>query len=245
MNRVINIYASIDSFFDYRRGLLQYLMTKDVEDPDKRKYKADKLWEMHIADNYRKRRMDTFSYPQFNIDRDKFLALYKQRSTEHWEMGMYYPTPLISKILSIVIDLEGLTEKPIDISEMKLFINVFPYQFTNEQLKELAESVRVGLKGTMVVKTIYSDPNSHDSRFYGQYQYIFDYNLITDETSTLFMEGLTSNPIPDTAAIVPDILIRETETFKGPVKDWMFGAYTSLSPLIRLIPTDRSLFDYA
>lgn len=245
MNRVINIYASIESFFDYRRGLLQYLMTKDIEDPDKRKYEADKLWETQVADNYRKRRMDTFNYPQFNIDGAKFKELYKQRSTEHWETGMYYPTPLINKILGVILELEGLNDKPIDISEMKLFINTFPYKFTKEQLQELTESVRIGLKGTMTVKTIYTDPSDHDSRFYGQYQYVFAYNLVSDESSTLFINGIKENPIPDTAAIIPDILIRETDTFKGPVRDWMLGAYTSLSPLIRLIPVERSLFDYA
>lgn len=247
MNRIINIYADVETFYDYRRGLLQWLLTKDkeFETPEARKYEADRLWEMHIADNYRKRRMDTFSYPQFDIDRAKFDAIYKERSVEHWASGMYYLTPLIKNMLAKVIDLEGLDDKPIDIKEVKLYVNTYPYDFGQELTDLLVEQIRIGLKGMVTVSAIHAPHAKLDAKFYGQYRYVFRYAFMLDEESTLFMETLKEHPNPETTYIIPDIISRDTDLFIGPVKDWMFGTLVPLSPSGRFIPIERILYDYA
>lgn len=245
MNRIINVYADVEAFYDYRRGLLQCLMTKDIKDPDERRYKADKLWEMHIADNYRKRRMDTFNYPEFDIDKEKFAEIYKQRGVEHWATGMYYPTPLIKNLLAKVIDLEGLDDKPLDIKEVRLYVNTFPYDFGQELTDLLIEQIRIGMKGMVTVSAVHSDHSQMDARSYGQYQYVFRYGFMLDTDSTVFMESITANPTPDTFYIIPDIISRDTDVFAGDVKEWMFGALVPLSPVGKFIPIERQLFDYA
>lgn len=245
MNRVINVYADLESFYDYRRGLLQCLMTKDIEDPDKRKYEADRLWELQIADNYRKRRMDTFNYPEFGIDKETFQEIYKQRGIEHWATGMYYPTPLIKNMLAKVIDLESLEDKPIDIKEIKLYVNTYPYDFGKELTDELVDHLRKGMKGMVTVSAIHAEHAKLDAAFYGQYQYVFRYAFMLDEDSTAFMETMKEHPNPDTTYVIPDIISRDTDMFVGSVKDWMFGALVPLAPAGRFIPLERTLFDYA
>lgn len=244
MNKVIKVYADVEAFFDYRRALLQMLMTEDIEDPDKRKYEADRLWELHIADNYRKRRMDTFNFPDFGIDKARFEKIYKERGIEHWATGMYYQTPLVKNMLAKIIDLEGLEDRPINIKEINLYVNTYPYDFGEELTAELIEHIRVGMKGMVNVGAIHRPHAKLDAKFYGNYNYVFRYAFLLDEDSTAFMESFTGSPSPETAYIVPDILSRDTDLFSGPVKDWIFGAMVPLAPIGRFIPIERSLFDY-
>lgn len=258
MNRVLDVYADADSFFDCRRGLLQYLMTeKDFPDGynpksekealermEDRKAQGDKLWALHIERNYKERRFDTFNYPQFDIDEDKFKAIFKERSLKHWATGMYYPSRLVKQLVTRIIDIESLTDKPIDIKEVRLYVNTFPYEFDDALTAQLVESIRYGLKGLVSVKAIYSDPVTHDAAFYGQYNYVFRYNMLGDETSQVFSESFQKNPIPETGFVVPDILARPTDTFAGSVKDWMLAAFLWLGPALKLLPIEHSLYDY-
>lgn len=259
MNRTLDVYADVDSFFDCRRGLLQYLMTeKDfpegynpksekeaLERADDRKAQGDKLWALHVERNYKERRYDTFSYPQLGIDQDKFKAIFKERSLKHWATGMYYPTRLIKQLVTRIIDIEGLTDKPMDIKEVRLFVNTFPYEFDEKLAAQLVEAIRYGLRGLVTVKDIYSDPSTHDTAFYGQYNYVFRYNMLYDETSRAFSESFKTNPIPETGFVVPDILARgDDNTFAGSVKDWMLATFLWLGPALKLLPIEHSLYDY-
>lgn len=244
MNRVLDVYADADSFFDYRRGLLQYMMTEGIEDPDARKAEGDRLWTLHVERNYKERRFDTFNYPQLGIDEDKFKTIFKQRSLQHWAGGMYYPTRLIKQMVTRIIDIESLTDKPIDIKQVRLYVNTFPYEFDETLTAELVEAIRYGLKGLVSVKAIYSDPSTHDSKFYGQYNYVFRYNMLHDDSSETFNESFKSHPIPETAFVVPDIIVRDNDTFTGNVKDWMLAALLWVGPALKMLPIEHSLYDY-
>lgn len=245
MNRVLDIYADADSFFDCRRGLLQCLMTEGMPEPVVRRAEADRLWELHIARNYKERKFDTYNYPQVGIDEDKFKAIFKQRSVEHWATGMYYPTKLTSNLVSKIIDIEGLTDKPMDIKQVRLYVNTYPYDFDEQLTAQLVEAIRYGLRGVVEVKAIYSDPSTQDAKFYGQYNYVFRYNLLLDETSEALMNSFMANPIPETSFIIPDVLVRDNDTFTGNHKDWMQAGLVTLLPALKLLPIDHSLYDYA
>lgn len=258
MNRTLDVYADVDSFFDYRRGLLQYLMTeKDFpegynpkteqeafERMEDRKSQGDKLWALHVERNYQERRFDTFNYPQFDINEEKFKAIYKERSLKHWATGMFYPTRLIKQLVTRIIDIESLTDKPIDIKEVRLYVNTFPYVLDEALTAELVESIRYGLKGLVAVKAIYSDPATHTAQFYGQYNYVFRYNMMHDESSEAFSESFKEHPIPETAFVLPDVLVRDNDTFAGEVKDWMIASFLWLGPALKLLPIEHSLYDY-
>jgi hypothetical protein len=258
MNRVLNIYADADAFFDYRRALLQYLMTeKDFPEPTSplsakeamerlqdRKAQGDRLWTLHCEKNYKERRLDTFNFPQLGIDEAKFKEIFDKRSVDHWATGMFYPSRLITQMVSRVIDIEGLTDKPVDIKEVRLWVNTFPYQFGEDLTAQLVENIRYGLRGIVNVKAIESDPATHDSNFYKQYDYVFRYNMLIDESSRQLMETFKTNPIPDTAFVVPDILAREDGTFASNVKDWMLASYLWLGPALKVLPIEHSLYDY-
>lgn len=258
MNRVLDIYADADSFFDYRRALLQYLMTEsefperdDLTDDQAavqtllRKNRGDQLWELHCAKNYKERRLDTFNFPQLGIDEDKFKALYAERSVKHWATGMYYPSRLIKQLVARIIDIEGLTDKPVDIKEVRVYVNTFPYDFGEELTAQLVEAIRYGLRGVATVKAIHSDPTKHDATFYGQYNYVFRYNMINDSSSKLFSETFQANPIPDTAIVVPNILAREeNNVFATDPKEWMLATFLWLGPALKLLPIEHSLYDY-
>lgn len=254
MNRVLDIYADIDSFFDYRRGLLQFLMTEGdypetgvpftEEQIDARKALGDSQWDMHIAKNYRDRRMDTFNYPFFGIDESKYRKILAERSLKHWAANMFYPTKLNDTLINRVIALEGLTERPIDIKKVRLFVNTFPYAFDSDMSAELVAFLATSFNGLLEVKAISSDPSAQGAKFYGQYQYVFRYNLMLDESSELLMNTFQNNPIPDTTFVVPDILVRETDTFAGTIKEWYQAAMTPLAVSLKVIPIEHADYDY-
>lgn len=244
MNRTLKVYVDVDSLFDYRRALLQYMMTEGIEDPEERVVKGDKLWAAHIERNYKERRFDTFNYPQFSIDEDRFNTIYRQRSVEHWQAGMFYPTRLVKQMIKRIIDIESISDKPLEIKEIKVYVNTFPYEFSEEHLAELEECVRVGLKGLGVVSTFFSNPSDHDAKFYGNYDYVFRYNMVLDESALAFFDSFTANPIPKTSFILPDILARGNDTFSGPPKEWMLAAFLWLGPALKLLPIEHSLYDY-
>lgn len=257
MNKDILIYVDLDALYDYRRGLLQCLLTEkefppvpgqtakeEVAYANLRKSKGDELWEKYISRNYRERRFDTFSYPGLDIDQDKFKAIFAKRSVEHWATGMFYPTALTKRLFSCVMDIENIAERPIEIASIKLFVNTFPYQFDKELTEVLKESLRVNFKGMFEIKTIHSDQSLQDASFYGQYNHVFRYNLLLDETSKSLMDTFTAKPIPDTSFIVPDIQLFGQTTFEGDTKDWMLAAFISLGPALKLLPIEHSLYDY-
>lgn len=244
MNRVLDVYADADSFFDFRRGLLQCLITDHITDPEQRKVEGDRLWELYVARNYRDRKFDTYNYSHIGIDAAKFKAIYDKRSLEHWATGMYYPTKLTGTMIARIIDIEGLTDRPMDIKEVRLHVNTWPYAFDSEQTAELIESLRIGFRGLVKVQAMYSDPSTHDARFYGQYNYVFRYNLLLDESCKALVESVKDHPIPDTNMVIPDVLVRPNETFAGDHKDWMLAGVMLLAPALKLLPIDHSLYDY-
>ena len=241
MNRLIKVYTELDSLYDYRRGLLQWLLTEGITDDELRKREGDRLWNLHIDKNYRERRMDTFEYPGLKINAERFKALYKERTLTNFLM--YYPTKLSRNLLSSVIDLEQLTDVPITIQGVVLYLNLFPYVFDEELKQDLVEHLGTLFGGRVEVKLIDEDMRKADGSYYRQYNYVFKYNLLGEE-NRVFQETMSKHPNPETAFIIPDVLNREADAFAGSVKDWMFAWSLSVAQVARFIPVGHDLYDF-
>lgn len=244
MNKTLNVYTELDSVYDSRRGILQHLMVPEGKDPDEvRKAKADNLWDMHIADNYKKRTMDRFEHPLFGINKAKFEEAFAQRGLSHWMM--YYPSNVMYRLLKNVLEMEGLEDKPISIKGIDLFVNVYPYPFDDQLKQSFISFCKTIFKGIVNVKVLDINPAEATAHFYKQFDYVFKYDVLMGKESKALMDSLKANPIPNTTFVVPDIEIKETEHFEGTVYDRLFALSIALAPAFKLIPARHNLYDYA
>lgn len=242
MNKVIEVYTELDSLFDSKRGILQHLYTPGLVEDDSLKVESDRKWDLYFAKNYVERRLDTFSYPEFSITRETFDNLYSKRELSHW--AVFYPTPLIDRIVKTVIELEGMGNKPISISSMNVTVNTFPYQLDDALREELVRTLNLALKGLGGVKLTETDPAKNNSRYYSRYNYVFKYDILTGKESKVFVESLKGDPIPDVAFVIPDILVKDTGDFVGEVSDIIFASSLSLLPVAKFIPIKHAIYDY-
>lgn len=243
MNKVLEVYTEIDCIYDPRRGLLSLLMTEGIDDDAKRKVEGNRLWDLHVADNYKSREMDTFSFPFFNIDREKYEEAWKNRSVSSWLM--YYPSNFYNDFIRTVVELEQLDEKPLAIKTVNLNVNIFPYEFDQAMIDDFVLHCRGAFKGLVTVKTFSSDPSKMTAQYYKQFRYVFKYDSLIGPDSKLLMESLKDMPIPKTAFIVPDILAKKLDTFTGSVSDLIFSMSMALGTSITLVPIKHQFFDYA
>jgi len=256
MNKTIEAYADVDSLFDYRRALIQKFITagmtglKDnatedevAEFNERRRLEGDKLWDLYVARNYQQRRMDTFEYPFIQFDKAKLKALVKQRSIKDWAFG-YYPTNFMNKFLKVVVDQEQLTEAPISIKGVVLTINVFPYEFDDALSESLVAHCKTRFGGRVDVKVISADTRSATVNYYKQFDYVFKYDLLLNEEYKPLMDSIGSPPIPGTTFIVPDLLVQENEAFEGSIGDRIFACSLGVAAVFKVVPIDRSFYDY-
>lgn len=257
MNKVITAYADVDSMFDYRRALIQKYITQGMtglpshptEDElaafnERRRVEGDKLWELYIAKNYKERRMDTFEFPFFQFTSSKFKALFKERNLKDWAFG-WYSTNFMSLFLTTIIDQEQLTEIPISIKGVVLYINTFPYEFDEPLKASLVDHCKTRFGGRVDVKVITSDVRNATVSFYKQYNYVFKYDLMLNEDYKPLFDSIGSPPIPETTFIVPDLLVREQEEFEGSPADLLFAGSLGIAPAFKIIPVSHSFYDYA
>lgn len=241
MNRVLKVYTEADSLYDYRRGLLQWIMTEGISDDVLRKREGDRLWEVHMAKNYAERRMDTFEFPHLKINAARFKQAYEQRSLTNFMM--YYPTLLSRQLVRKVIEVEQLTDLPINISGITLYVNIFPYAFDEQMKQQFIEHCFTLFGGRVEVKVLDDDVRQAEPAYYRQFDYVFKYNIL-GEDSKAFMDNVINQPNPTTAFIVPDVLARETEGFEGTVADRIFAWSLTMATAVRFIPVTHNLYDF-
>lgn len=243
MNRHLKIYTEILGLYDYRRGLLQWLMTEGiVNDDELRKREGDRLWNLHMAANYKERRMDTFEFPMLGINKAKFDALFNEHKLEHWLM--FYPTNMAKQLLRKVIELEQLSEKPIDIKGVTLYVNTWPYMFDGVLQDELVASLEHSFGGRFEVKLQYADMRDAEPYHYQQYDYVFKYDILGENTKN-FQTKIKAQPIPDVTFVVPDILAREVEAFEGSVAERIFAYSVTVVTVVKIVPISHDFYDCA
>lgn len=256
MNKTIEAYADVDSIFDYRRGLIQKFVTEGMtglpENPteedvvafnERRRLEGDKLFDLYVARNYQQRRMDTFEYPFIKFNKDTLKKLIKERSIKDWAFG-YYPTNFMSQFLKVVVDQEQLTEAPISIKGVVLTINVFPYEFDEALNQDLIDHCKYRFGGRVDVKVIRADTRSATVNYYKQFDYVFKYDLLLNEDYKPLMDSIGNPPIPGTTFIVPDLLVQENEAFEGSIGDRIFACSLGVAAVFKVVPINRSFYDY-
>lgn len=242
MNRVLNAYAELDGFFDTRRALLQWLMTDGITDDVLRKREGDRLWNLHMAKNYRERRMDTFEFQDLKINRKVFKELWDKRSLEHFLMA--YPTNMPDQMLAKILELEQLTDKPIDIKGVTLFINIFPYEFDEPMKTDFIDHCNSKFGGRFEIKLLNIDVRNAEPSFYKQFQYVFKYDIL-GEDSKAFQTNIMHQPTLETAFVVPDILAKEATAFQGSVADRIFAYSLTVAAVVKFIPINHAFYDAA
>lgn len=240
MNRELRVYTEIQSLYDVRRGLLQWLMTEGITDDAMRIREGDRLWGLHMAKNYKERRMDTFEFPHLKINKARYDALAAAPSLEHWLM--FYPTLATKTMLRKIMELEQLTDVPITIKGVTLFVNTFPYAFDQEMQDSFLEQCNKLFGFRFAVKLTYNDPSLMPAESYLPYDYVFKYNLMA-EGNTLFQETVGKTPMPNVTFVIPDILVKDVESFTGSISDRIFAWSMALAPVVKFIPIGHVFYD--
>lgn len=247
MNRVIKIYTELDSLYDTRRGTIELLLldheSKEKEIPEEnRKLLANQLWNRYIADNYKERLLDTFEYKNFGINRETFVNRYNKRSISDWTH--YYPTNLTDRLIKLVMDLELMEEKPIDISGITLVVNTFPFVFDEELNRGLIGHLTTALNNIVNVKLMSFDTRNQTLDFYKNYDYVFKYDILTSENTKAFQESIGSNiRVPELRIMVPDILVKTNDAFTGNVSDMIEVLTVTLAPTVTIVPVKHEVYD--
>lgn len=242
MSKVIKVYAELDTFFDTRRALIQWLATEGITDDTLRKREGDRLWGIHCAKNYAERRMDTMEYPALKITKGVFKALWDNRKIEHFLMA--YPTNAPKTMLRKILELEQLTEKPLAIKGVDLYVNVNPYVL-DQELKDSFKDHCITLFGNRFnVKVLDIPVKEAEPSFYKQFDYVFKYDILTEDYKK-FQMNLKDQPIPEVSFVVPDILIKESDSFKGSIADRIFAYSVTVATSVKLIPIQHNFYDYS
>lgn len=246
MNKDITIYTELDSLFDTKRGIIQILLTEQSKlPPESRKEESDRIFSTYIEKNYKNRKLDTFSYDVngVKVNREKFLKRYSERSLGDW--SYFYPTNLVKAIRKIVVDLELTGDKPLDIRSMTLYINLHPFNFDEGLIKDLVAHMQTALGRVIKVKTLNTDVSKQTLSYYGKFNYVFKYDAFISEETKPLQESIGKVNIPETKFIVPDILVKDSDSFKGETIDRIYALSTLLAPSVVLVPVKHEVYDYS
>lgn len=241
MKRVLRVYTELHSLFDYRRGLVQWLITEDKGNDELRRGEGDALWDLHFAKNYKERRMDRYEFPHFDLTDEKFKAALKDVSLTNFLM--YYPTNFYRMFMEQVIGIEHMGDTPLEFTGVEIYINVNPYKFDTETLIDLRDAINSRFRGRYEVHLIDENPKELTARYYSQFNHVFKYDILLGDYEW-FSKSLESDPIPNTTFYVPDLYLRESKEIKGLPRDVIFNMSMTLAASVRLIPVAHKLYDY-
>lgn len=241
MNKTIKVYADIDTFFDMRRGIIQWLATEGITDDVLRKREGDRLWDTYCAKSYLERRMDTMEFPGINVTQAKFKEAWANRSIENFLMA--YPSNASKTMLKNILELEQLTDKPLAIKGVDLYVNTWPYNFDKELSDSFVAHCTTLFGNRFNVKALDINVLGAEPNFYKQFDYVFKYDILSEDYKK-FQTSLIQQPIPDVTFLVPDVLVKESDFFKGSVSDRIFAYSVTVATSVKLIPISHDFYDY-
>lgn len=233
----IRPYLEIKSLQDERRGIVQALIQEF--NPSLEDIAVDALWVSLFAENYKKRVIDTFDKPEIGVTTELFRKRYKRRTLSDFKF--YYPTHLLDSLLSVILTIDELSGKPIDIGEVQITVNVFPYEFDEELITMLADSITAKLPYKNAVRIISAADNTLTPNFFKQFTHVFKYDIFGEETAN-FQNNLINQPIPEVKFIVPDVFIKEPEIPMSPT-DMLIATGAVLFNSLQIIPWNHTLYD--
>jgi hypothetical protein len=156
---------------------------------------------------------------------------------------MYYPTNLSRQLLRRVMELEQMTDTPINISGFILYVNLAPYAFDEELTQAFIDHCFTLYGGRVDVRVLNEDVSQAEPSFYRQFDYVFKYNILAEECRT-FMEHIQEQPNPNTTFVVPDILVREVDSLQGSILDRIYAWSLTIATAVKFIPIAHAFYDF-
>lgn len=243
LNRMLRIYVELDSLFDFRRGLVQKQLVagKRFNSDAERVIEADRLWEMYVEKRYRKRVLDVFDIPELNVSTEQYRKDLKARTITDFEM--YHPSAIEKSMFKMIMDLEMMEDTTPSIKGATLYVNTFPYLLDDELNAQLRDSVSRRFGGRYGVEIVHSDPSAFTALTYGQYDYVFKYDILLGNYEW-FLRSLMDTQIPGTTFIVPSLFHEMNEMVKGTPEDMIYAVAPTLSPAVKIVPCSVEVYDY-
>lgn len=233
----IKPYLEIKSLQDERRGIVQAMIQEF--NPSLEDIAVDALWVSLFAENYKNRVIDNFDKPEIGVTTAKFKERYKKRTISDFKF--YYPTNMLENMFQVILSIDELSGKPIEVGEVQITVNVHPYDFDDEICQELAESITAKLPYKNSVKIINVPDEEMGSLFFKQFTHVFKYDVL-GETTRNFQSGLEKNPIPEVKFIIPDVFIKDPDLPMSPA-DMLIASGAVLSNFLQIIPWSHRLYD--
>lgn len=226
----ITIYTDLDSLWDTRRAVLERLLPEGD------------TWDDHYAKQYADRRIDHFAKPELGITQEKYKTAYANRDISLFEKA--FPSRLLPKILTIVLDVENFIGKPISIGEFKFTINIWPFVLDDELKSELESALSKSIVYNHSIFLTSVPKDRLNSTYFKPFTHVFKYDAMGEDSKALLM-SLQEAPIPGTKFFIPDIhqqdpgsgVYAEPEEIIHKMSVFLASAFT-------IIPVKHSVYDY-
>lgn len=212
-NTKLGIYINLDSLIDTRLSVLHYHSPKIFKQVVK------------SIDKYQSRLKDEFDY----LDTELFKEMYKKRNSEMIKEPI--PTFIPEFIKSYV--LTCLQEKSGEIVTM--YLNVYPYKFTDEEKELLKKSIFVIYNKLIDVEILDKPDNDITVKFiHENIALMIMYNGINWLEHNLANKSLRSLNLPDVLMICPR-LVDKLVVKKTAINDFFLDFEKIVHPFIQLL----------
>ena len=224
---VFSVYVDLDCFVDVRRSILQRL----IGDMDFAK----------TFPNYYKRKMDSFATPSLPFTDEQFKEAYENRNLS--DLSGVIETPLMSKLLIILLNVDKLVGKPISINKVNITVNLNHYDgFDDELCREFTAALTRGMRFNHQVDFVNVPAFKQTSTFFKSFSHVFKYDLLLSKDYLKLFESLEKTPIPDTKFIVPPLMLKENAVLQNSPEEMILASSVVVSSFLKLIPWDIKLF---
>lgn len=227
---VFNVYTDLDCLVDMRRSILQKLIgeNKDFE---------------KTFPNFKKRVIDNFAKPGLNFTNDDYERAYSERGLI--DLIGIKPTPLMFKLLVMILNIDKLVGKPINVNKVNLTINLNHYDGFDDELKqELLNTLKNNMRFNHEVTFVNIREVNQLPSYFNQFTHVFKYDLLLNKAYKPFFDRLAEEPIPNTKFIVPALYFKENKYIEASPEELIMASSTLLLPNIVLIPWDINLYNY-
>lgn len=241
MNKEISVYTELDSWFDYRKGLIFKIIADQTLPTQERLEDADNKWTKFAKKMYEERRFEIFRFPGLDVTPENFKEAYDNRSIN--DFLYYMPSNLGNVLLKTVMETEASYDQLTNIKSFSIIVNTFPYVLTNEQSQELVRSLRARFKGRHEIKLIHKDAHLATPSFYRSFNYVYKYDLFLNDNKA-FMDNIKTEPITETVFFVPDVLLKPVENITGKPADVLRAMGLTLAAIFSFEPIPHWSYDH-
>lgn len=227
-NGVFSVYTDLDCLVDVRRNILQRL----IGDRDFVK----------TFPNYDSRKMDRFAKPGLDFTDADYIKAYENRNL--LDLQGVIETPLMSKLLVMILNIDKLIGKPININKVNLVINLYRYDGFDEELQaEFKQALDRGMRFNHEITFVNVKPSDQTPYFFNKFTHVFKYDLLLSKEYRRFFEELPDFSIKSAKFVVPALFLKENHELQGTPEDLIMSAFFMVSPHITLIPWDVKLYN--